>query len=130
MRVSNSDRNYLYRQEPTELERKIIEEEEHDRKHSSFHIERGPDYVEDKSDSAHTIHHHLIDVDHEKIADLDRRAQKAWLPVEVHEMEVDPVTLAATVFVSIAVVLILFGQSDAGSLSAFVARLSNVLNGN
>ena len=46
-----------------------------------------------------------IDVDHDKLNDLNLRAQNAWKPVEVHEVDVDPVTLFAAVFCALALVL-------------------------
>ena len=99
------DRHYLYRQEPTPIEREEINKEVGDPKHSTYHVERGPMTVDNKNDYAHSTHHHLIDVDHDKLHDLDLRAQKAWLPVEVHEMKVDPVTLAAALFGVLALML-------------------------
>ena len=46
-----------------------------------------------------------IDVDHDKLNDINLRAQNAWKPVEVHEVDVDPVTLFAAVFGTLALVL-------------------------
>ena len=83
------DRDYLYRQEPTALQREEIDKEEGNPKHSTFHVVRGPGFIDDKADPAHSFHHHLIDVDHDKLDDLGLRAQKAWMPVNVHEMDVD-----------------------------------------
>ena len=91
---------YLYRQEQTPFE-----QEEGDPKHSTFHVEKGPTFVENKADPKHSVHHHLIDVDHEKLHDLNLRAQKAWLPVQVHELDVDGVTLAAALFAILALIL-------------------------
>eukprot|EP01083_Nonionella_stella_P201498 737138_1 len=88
-------RNHLYRQEPTALEREEIIKEEGKPKHSMFHVEAGPGLFDDKMDPAHSFHHHLVDVDHDKLHDLEMRAQKAWAPVNVHEMDVDAVTAAA-----------------------------------
>ena len=102
---TTDDRSHLYRQEPTELEREVLEKEEGNPKHSTYHVERGPDFVLDKSDVQHSIHHHLIDVDHDKINDLNMRAQKAWLPVNVHEMELDAMTVAVTLFGLLALLL-------------------------
>ena len=96
---------HLYRDEPTELERDLVKKEEHDPKHSSFHVEQGPGFADDKIDPAHSFHHHLIDVDHDKLHDLELRAQKAWLPVNVHEVDVDPVTLFAALFGILALIL-------------------------
>ena len=97
---------YLYRQEPTPLEREVLSKEEgDDPKHSTFHVEKGPTFVENKADPKHSVHHHLIDVDHDKLHDLDLRAQKAWLPVQVHELDVDGVTLAAALFAILALIL-------------------------
>ena len=96
---------YLYRQEPTLLEREVLSKEEGDQKHSSFHVEKGPTFVENKADPKHSVHHHLIDVDHDKLHDLELRAQKAWLPVQVHELDVDGVTLAAALFAILALIL-------------------------
>lgn len=96
---------YLYRQEPTPLEREVISKEEGDPTHSTFHVEKGPTFVENKADPKHSVHHHLIDVDHEKLHDLNLRAQKAWLPVETHEMSVDAVTVSAALFAILALIL-------------------------
>ena len=96
---------HLYREEPHELERELINKEEHNPKHSSFHVEHGIQSVDDKTDPSHSVHHHLIDVDHNKLNDLDLRAQKAWLPVEVHEMNVDAVTVLAACFATLALIL-------------------------
>ena len=98
-------RNYLYRQEPTALEREEIEKEEGKPKHSMYHVEAGPGLFDDKADPAHSFHHHLIDVDHDKLHDLELRAQKAWTPVNVHEMDVDAVTAAAVLFGLLALIL-------------------------
>lgn len=129
LQVSNADRSFLYRDEPTDLERQEIKREAGKTKHSTFHVEKGPEYVDDKFDPMHTLHHHLIDVDHEKLADLELRAQNAWKPVEVHEVDVDPVTVASMLFVSTVLVLFLFGQTDGAGISGFVARLSNTFKG-
>ena len=96
---------HLYRDEPNELERELINKEEHNPKHSSFHVEHGIESVDDKTDPSHSVHHHLIDVDRNKLKDLDMRAQKAWLPVEVHEMNVDAVTVLAACFAALALIL-------------------------
>lgn len=107
LRLSSTadDRNHLYRGEPTELEREILEKEEGNPKHSSFHVEHGPEYVVDKSDVLHSVHHHLIDVDHDKLNDLNARAQKAWSPVNVHEMNLDAVTVSVVLFGLLALLL-------------------------
>ena len=68
---------HLYRDEPHELERELINKEEHNPKHSSYHVDNGIESVDDKTNPAHSVHHHLIDVDHDKLNDLDTRAQKA-----------------------------------------------------
>eukprot|EP01083_Nonionella_stella_P086959 241758_1 len=96
--------NYLYREEPTEVEREEMKNLGNP-KHSSFHVEKGPVSIDDKTDPAHSIHHHLIDVDHDKLNDLSLRAQKAWTPVDVHEMDVDAVTAAAVLFGLMALIL-------------------------
>lgn len=70
------DRHYLYRQEPTDVERDLINKEVGDPKHSTYHVEHGPMTVDNTADYAHSIHHHLVDVDHDKLHDLDLRAQK------------------------------------------------------
>jgi hypothetical protein len=106
---SAADRNYLYRDEPPELKRKLIEQEEHNVKHSTFHIEKGPVSIDDKKDPVHSVHHHLVSVDHDKLQDLDLRAQKAWTAVNVHEVDVDSVSAAATLFGLFAMVLLLVG---------------------
>ena len=98
------DPNHLYRQEPTELERKEVKNV-HDPEHSSFHVEHGLESVDNKADPVHSVHRHLIDVDHDKLHDLDLRAQKAWLPVNMHEVEVDAVTMTALFFGLLAVIL-------------------------
>ena len=46
-----------------------------------------------------------IDVDHDKLDDINLRAQNAWKPVEVHEVDVDPVTLFAALFGTLAIIL-------------------------
>lgn len=80
----------LYNDEPTEARRDYIRKEEGNPKHSMFHVERGPERIDNKADPAHSLQHHLIDVNHDELNDLGMRAQKAWLPVNVHEMDVDP----------------------------------------
>ena len=96
---------HLYRDEPNPLDSNYIKKEEHDKKHSSYHVERGLDTIDNAADPAHSIHHHLIDVDHMKLDDLGSKAQKAWLPVNVHEMEVDAVSVMAVLFAIFAVLL-------------------------
>ncbi|KAL7514926.1 hypothetical protein ACHAXN_013060 [Cyclotella atomus] len=86
----SSSMPHLYRDEPNPMDSAYIKKEEHDPKHSSFHVEQG----------------HLIDVDHEKLDDLGLKAQNAWKPVNVHEMEVDAVSLTAALFMLLAAVLI------------------------
>jgi hypothetical protein len=86
----SSSMPHLYRDEPNSLDAVYIKKEEHDPKHSSFHVEHG----------------HLIDVDHEKLDDLGMKAQNAWKPVNVHEMEVDAVSVTAALFMLLAAVLI------------------------
>jgi len=105
---STADRSYLYRDEPTDLERKVMKEE-HDVKHSTFHVEKGPMSVDNKNDPVHSVHHHLVTLDHDKLHDLELRAQHAWTPVNVHEIEVDGVSAAAVLFGVFAFVLILAG---------------------
>ncbi len=101
-------RNYLYRDEPTDLERSAMKEE-HDPKHSSFHVDKGPLSVDNKNDPLHSLHHHLIGVDHDKIHDLELRAQHAWTPVNVHEMDVDGFSAAAALFGLFTFILLLVG---------------------
>ena len=96
---------HLYRDEPHELKRELINKEEHNPKHSSYHVDNGIESVDDKTNPAHSVHHHLIDVDHDKLNDLNMRAQKAWRPVEVHEMNVDAVTVLAACFATLALIL-------------------------
>ena len=103
---SAADRSYLYKEEPTDLEREVLKEE-HDPKHSSFHVEKGPLSIDDKNDPVHSIHHHLVDVDHGKIHDLELRAQHAWTPVNVHEMDVDGFSAAAALFGVFTFILLL-----------------------
>jgi hypothetical protein len=103
-----ADRSYLYRDEPTDLERKAMKEE-HDVKHSTFHVEKGPMSVDNKNDPVHSVHHHLVTLDHDKLHDLELRAQRAWTPVNVHEVDVDAVSAAAALFTVFALVLILAG---------------------
>ena len=103
---------HLYRDEPNPMDSDYIQREENDAKHSSFHVERGVDTYDDASDPAHSVHHHLIDVDHEKLNDLGLKAQKAWKPVNVHEMEVDAVSVMAALFMLFAAVL--FGAGLSG----------------
>ena len=43
---------HLYRDEPHELERELINKEEHNPKHSSFHVEHGIESVDDKKRSS------------------------------------------------------------------------------
>ena len=57
---------HLYRDEPHELERELITKEEHNPMHSSFHVAHGIESVDDKTDVSHSVHHHLIEVDHDK----------------------------------------------------------------
>jgi hypothetical protein len=97
--------------EPNPLDSSYIKKEEHDPKHSTFHIERGLDTFDNKVDPAHSIHHHLIDVDHDKLNDLNLRAQNAWKPVNVHEIDIDPVSAFAVVFMLIASLLFATGFS-------------------
>jgi hypothetical protein len=105
-----SDRSYLYRKEPTDVERKVMEEEaKHDVKHSTYHVEKGPMSLDDKNDPLHSVHHHLIEADHDKLHDLELRAQNAWLPVNVHEVDVDGVSAAAALFGMFALILLLVG---------------------
>ena len=68
-------------------------------------MEKGVTFLENKADPKHSVHHHLIDVDHEKLHDLDLRAQKAWLPVETHEISLDAVTVSAALFAILALIL-------------------------
>lgn len=96
---------HLYRDEPKPLDSSYVKIEEHNPKHSSFHVERGLDTIDDKSDPAHSIHHHLIDVDKQKLDDLGLKAQNAWKPVNVHEMEVDAVSVTALLFMLLGAVL-------------------------
>ena len=56
--VTHGDGSFLYREEPTELERDGILQEGNP-KHSSFHVVHGPETIDDKTDPAHTSHHHL-----------------------------------------------------------------------
>eukprot|EP00986_Skeletonema_menzelii_P017681 scaffold21036_cov80-Skeletonema_menzelii.AAC.5 len=101
-------RNYLYREEPTDLERSVMKEE-HDPKHSSFHVDKGPLSIDNKNDPLHSVHHHLVGVDHDKIHDLELRAQHAWNPVNVHEMDVDGFSAAAALFGLFTFILLLVG---------------------
>ena len=55
--------------------------------------------------SFHLMAYVRIDVDHDKLDDINLRAQNAWKPVEVHEVDVDPVTLFAALFGTLAIVL-------------------------
>ena len=55
--------------------------------------------------SFHLMSYVRIDVDHDKLDDINLRAQNAWKPVEVHEVDVDPVTLFAALFGTLAIVL-------------------------
>ena len=95
---------FLYRDEPHMIEREEIKKEQGKKKHSMYHIEHGPETYE-KADPVHSLHHHLIDVDHDKLNDLGVRAQHAWTPVNVHEMEVDAFTLSAVLFGVLALIL-------------------------
>mmetsp|Transcript_18329 Transcript_18329/g.39589 ORF Transcript_18329/g.39589 Transcript_18329/m.39589 type:complete len:143 (-) Transcript_18329:2253-2681(-) len=101
----------LYQDEPNPLDSSYIKREEHDTKHSTFHVQTGLDTIDDKSDPAHSIHHHLIDVDHNKLNDLQLRAQNAWTPTEVHEIEVDATTAATALFALLASILFFVGLS-------------------
>jgi hypothetical protein len=101
----SSSMPHLYRDEPNPLDAAYIKKEEHEPKHSSFHVERGIDTVDNAADPAHSIHHHLIDVDHQKLEDLGLKAQNAWKPVNVHELEVDAVSLMAVLMMIFAAVL-------------------------
>ena len=103
-----NERIHLYKQEPTDLERDVMKQE-HDPKHSSFHVEKGPLSIDDKNDPVHSIHHHLVTLDHAKIDDLELRAQRAWTPVNVHEMDVDGFSAAAALFGVFAFILLLVG---------------------
>lgn len=60
----------------TDVERDLINKEVGDPKHSTYHVEHGPMTVDNTADYAHSIHHHLVDADHDKLHDLDLRAQK------------------------------------------------------
>lgn len=101
----SSSMPHLYRDEPNPLDSDYIKKEEHDPKHSSFHVERGLDTIDNASDPAHSVHHHLIDVDQKKLGDLGLKAQNAWKPVNVHEVEVDAVSVTAILFIILAAVL-------------------------
>ena len=103
---------HLYRDEPNPMDSEYIKREEHDTKHSSFHVDQGLETYDDASDPAHSIHHHIIDVDHKKLDDLGLKAQKAWKPVNVHEMEVDAVSVITALFMLFAAVL--FGAGLSG----------------
>lgn len=105
---SAADQSYLYREEPTDLGRKATKEEQ-DAKHSTYHVEKGPVSLDNKNDPVHSVHHHLITVDHDRLHDLELRAQHAWLPVDVHEVDVDGVSAAAALFGAFALVLLLVG---------------------
>ncbi len=83
--------------------------QEHDPKHSSFHVEKGPLSIDDKTDPVHSIHHHLVTPDHDKIDDLNLRAQRAWTPVNVHEMDIDGFSAAAALFGVSLFILLLVG---------------------
>ncbi len=106
--AANNERTHLYKQEPTDLEQDVMKQE-HDPKHSSFHVEKGPLSIDDKNDPVHSVHHHLVTLDHDKIGDLELRAQRAWTPVNVHEMDVDGFSAAAALFGVFAFVLLLVG---------------------
>lgn len=106
--LASSAANHLYKQEPTDLERDVMKQE-HDPKHSSFHVEKGPLSIDDKNDPVHSIHHHLMTLDHDKIDDLNLRAQRAWTPVNVHEMDIDGLSAAAALFGMSLFILLLVG---------------------
>jgi len=106
-----SPSTHLYQDEPNPLDSSYVKKEEHDPKHSSFHVDRGLDTFDNAADPAHSIHHHLIDVDHDKMHDLELRAQNAWKPVNVHEMEIDPVSAVTVLFILLASVLLAAGLS-------------------
>lgn len=106
-----SPTTHLYQDEPNPLDSSYVKKEEHDPKHSSFHVDRGLDTFDNAADPAHSIHHHLIDVDHDKLHDLELRAQNAWKPVNVHEIEVDPVSAVTILFILLASALFAAGLS-------------------
>ncbi|KAL3797520.1 hypothetical protein HJC23_009884 [Cyclotella cryptica] len=106
-----SPSTHLYQDEPNPLDSSYVKKEEHDPKHSTFHVDRGLDTFDSPTDPAHSIHHHLIDVDHDKLHDLELKAQNAWKPVNVHEVEIDPVSAVTVLFVLLASILFAAGLS-------------------
>ena len=64
--------------------------------------------------------HHLINVDHDKLHDVEEMKS-----VNVHEVKVDAVTVTFASFASLALVLFLLAFSDEGDLGNFIARVQN-----
>ena len=63
---------------------------------------------------------HLINVDHDRLHDLEEMKS-----VNVYEVKVDAVTVTFASFASLAMVLLLLAFSDEGILLNFVARVLN-----
>ena len=88
-------------------------------KHDMFTVSRGPE----EWDAEHHPHHHLVDADHEKLHDITDHPI-SQLNVNVHEMDLDAVTITALCFAAIAINFMLFAHVDSG-LGGFVASLQN-----
>mmetsp|Transcript_32965 Transcript_32965/g.71341 ORF Transcript_32965/g.71341 Transcript_32965/m.71341 type:complete len:138 (+) Transcript_32965:142-555(+) len=103
----------------TELHSSTLEREKG--VHDMYTITRGPE----EWDAEGHPHHHLVDTDHEKLHDL-KDHPVSQLDVEVHEMNLDAVTITALCFAAIAINFMLFANMDTG-LGGFVASLQNSL---
>ena len=84
-----------------------------------FTVSRGPE----EWDAEHHPHHHLVDADHDKLHDITDHPV-SQLNVNVHEMDLDAVTITALCFAAIAINFMLFAHVDSG-LGGFVASLQN-----
>ena len=88
-------------------------------KHDMFTVSRGPE----EWDAEHHPHHHLVDADHDKLHDITDHPV-SQLNVNVHEMDLDAVTITALCFAAIVINFMLFAHVDSG-LGGFVASLQN-----
>jgi len=91
------------------------EREEQSHNADLYGITRGPFH------DRHDTHHHLIDVDKDKLDDLGDKS------VQVHEMELDPVTITALCFAAIAINFMVFAHWGDAGLGGLVASISNYM---
>ena len=88
--------------------------------HDMYTVSRGPE----EWDAEGHPHHHLVDADHDKLHDLTDHPV-SQLNVNVHEMQLDAVTITAFCFAAIAINFMVFTHMDTG-LDGFVASLQNI----